>query len=136
MSKPDTLANLLLRETFRPHASALALSLRPVADLRAALIRARRFVLDESMSAFMAGAHQVRGHWRLYQRGPGLLCPDRAHEWGAADARGQAHCARCSAWRTWIGEHQRGDATLGFVIHDYAVTHQGGKECPGPEDMS
>jgi hypothetical protein len=42
-------------------------------------------------------AHQVRGHWRR----------DWRHE-------GQ---------RVWIREHQRGDASLGFVTHDYRVEH-------------
>lgn len=28
----------------------------------------------------------------------------------------------------WIAEHQRGDASLGFITHDYAITH----EEPGP----
>ena len=68
-------------------------------------------------------AHQVRGHWRLYQRGPGEPCPNHAHSWGPAGASGRAQCQRCSAWRTWITEHQRGDASLGFVTHDYTVLH-------------
>lgn len=40
-------------------------------------------------------AHQVRGHWRRDYRHPGQLI--------------------------WVHEHQRGDASLGFVMHDYAV---------------
>jgi hypothetical protein len=43
-------------------------------------------------------AHQVRGHWRR----------DWRHE----------------GERIWIKEHQRGDASLGFVLHDYNVTHE------------
>jgi hypothetical protein len=42
-------------------------------------------------------AHQVRGHWRRDWRHEGL--------------------------RIWIKEHQRGDASLGFVTHDYRVEH-------------
>lgn len=42
-------------------------------------------------------AHQVRGHWRR----------DWRHEGN----------------RIWIREHQRGDASLGMVVHDYAVKH-------------
>lgn len=68
-------------------------------------------------------AHDVRGHWRLYQRGPGVLCEAYAHAWGAADDAGHARCGSCSAWRTWIPAHQRGDASLGYVVHDYSVTH-------------
>ena len=51
-------------------------------------------------------AHQVRGHWRR-------------HHWKPGE-------------RIWIAEHQRGDALLGFVIHDYAVTHE---EDHGPKDQ-
>jgi hypothetical protein len=43
-------------------------------------------------------AHQVRGHWRR----------DWRHE----------------GCRIWIKEHQRGDASLGFVTHDYRVEHE------------
>ena len=43
-------------------------------------------------------AHMVRGHWRKNFRKPGE--------------------------RFWIKEHQRGDASLGFVLHDYSVTHE------------
>lgn len=42
-------------------------------------------------------AHMVRGHWRKNWRKP--------------------------EEKLWITEHQRGDASLGFVTHDYAVTH-------------
>jgi hypothetical protein len=42
-------------------------------------------------------AHQVRGHWRRDWRHEGL--------------------------RIWIKEHQRGDASLGFVTHDYRVEY-------------
>lgn len=73
-------------------------------------------------------AHEVRGHWRLYQRGKGVLCSPSYHQWGAAvpDAEGKLHasCGRCPAWRTWIEKHQRGDASLGFVTHSYAVGHK------------
>ena len=42
--------------------------------------------------------HQVRGHWRKDHWHPGE--------------------------RIWIREHVRGDTSLGFVMHDYAVTHE------------
>jgi len=44
-------------------------------------------------------AHQVRGHWRDDWRQP----------------KGNK--------ALWIAEHQRGDASIGFVTHDYAVHH-------------
>ena len=46
-------------------------------------------------------AHIVRGHWRR----------DWRHE----------------SNRIWIKEHQRGDASLGFVLHDYKVEHLTGE---------
>lgn len=49
-------------------------------------------------------AHQVRGHWRK-------------------DIR-PAHLGE----RIWVREHQRGDASLGFVTHDYQVTHNNNTE--------
>lgn len=41
--------------------------------------------------------HQVRGHWRKDHWHPGE--------------------------RIWVREHERGDASLGFVLHDYTVSH-------------
>jgi len=69
-------------------------------------------------------AHQVRGHWRKDWLHPGTaLC---AHEWTAARGeRGVAHvvCSKCGGRKLFIAEHQRGDASLGFVTHDYSVEH-------------
>ena len=44
-------------------------------------------------------AHQVRGHWRDDWRLP----------------KGNKSL--------WVTEHQRGDASIGFVTHDYLVEH-------------
>jgi len=78
--------------------------------------RYKKFVEHERISINLAGvddpvklarkvveavrrrAHQVRGHWRK-------------HHWKPGE-------------RIWIPEHQRGDASLGFVLHDYSVTHE------------
>jgi hypothetical protein len=61
-------------------------------------------------------AHNVSGHWRLDWHHPGS--PNCHHEWGEDKI-----CKLCGAHRMWIHEHVRGDATLGFVSHDYNVTH-------------
>lgn len=67
-------------------------------------------------------AHMVRGFWRKYERKADALC---AHEWGAIDDNSRrSHCAHCPSWRTWIEPHQRGDASLGFVVHDYSIGHK------------
>ena len=64
-------------------------------------------------------AHEVRGHWRNDWRNPGSrLCK---HEWQVDQT-----CALCHAHRIWIHEHQRGDASLGLVVHDYLVSHESG----------
>lgn len=85
--------------------------------------RKQRLALAQKLVALARRrAHSVRGHWRLYQRGEGL-CFASEHEWGPQDDKGHASCARCSAWRTWIDEHERGDASLGYVTHEYRVQH-------------
>jgi hypothetical protein len=61
-------------------------------------------------------AHQVRGHWRMDWRNP--LHPLCEHVF-AEDLT----CTRCRGRKLWIGEHQRGDSSLGFVTHDYEVHH-------------
>jgi hypothetical protein len=60
-------------------------------------------------------AHHVRGHWRLDWRFPGA--PGCAHLF-----RIDGTCA-CGAKRMWITSHERGDASLGYVTHDYKITH-------------
>ena len=64
-------------------------------------------------------AHEVRGHWRKDHWHP--LTPTCEHEWVTME--GKTLCARCNGRRSWIPEHQRGDASLGFVTHDYEVHH-------------
>jgi hypothetical protein len=65
-------------------------------------------------------AHSVSGHWRKDHRHRGSA--NCHHEW---DVDGV--CQLCGGHRLWIREHVRGDASLGFVSHDYAVTHEGDK---------
>jgi hypothetical protein len=61
-------------------------------------------------------AHQVRGHWRQDWRHPGnRQCQ---HQWDTEN-----RCVTCLGHRLWIHEHQRGDASQGFVTHDYNLTH-------------
>jgi hypothetical protein len=60
-------------------------------------------------------AHQVRGHWRIDWRARPIKGCE--HEWDA-----EMTCRKCGGHQLWISEHQRGDASLGFVIHDYDIT--------------
>ena len=62
-------------------------------------------------------AHQVRGHWRRDWRNP--LTRTCEHDFDE-----QMICRRCRGRQLWIQEHQRGDASIGFVTHDYEVHHE------------
>jgi hypothetical protein len=65
-------------------------------------------------------AHQVRGHWREDFRFPlSSQCTHDFHD-DAEDASHQV-CKHCHGRKIWITEHQRGDASLGFVQHSYRV---------------
>ena len=64
-------------------------------------------------------AHQVRGHWRNDWHHP--LSPQCGHRW--ATFGDTMVCQRCQGHKLWIAEHQRGDASIGFVTHDYEVHH-------------
>jgi len=68
-------------------------------------------------------AHQVREHWRLdWRNPPSKMCPafldTGMHAWTP-----EQRCEICGGRRIRIHEHQRGDASLGFVTHDYLVKH-------------
>jgi hypothetical protein len=65
-------------------------------------------------------AHQVRGHWRRDWRHPGIA--SCKHLWAAGE--NSLTCRSCGAVSLWVHEHQRGDASLGFVTHDYEVVHK------------
>lgn len=76
----------------------------------------RKLVL-KTAAALRRRAHQVRGHWRKDWRNPlSRLCEH--------DFDDNMVCRRCRGHQIWIAEHQRGDASLGFVTHDYEVHHE------------
>lgn len=64
-------------------------------------------------------AHTVRGHWRKDYFHP--LTPFCVHEFEPAGQH--LVCRRCGGQKIWIAQHIRGDASVGYVIHDYAVKH-------------
>lgn len=80
-----------------------------------------RKVAAQAVALSRRRAHPVRGHWRENWRFPlSALCQ---HEFRDA-AEDNSHiqvCNHCGGRKTWITEHQRGDASLGFVLHDYRV---------------
>jgi len=66
-------------------------------------------------------AHQVRGHWRHDWVHPlSALCD---HYWERTEGLHRI-CGHCGGHDIFIVEHQRGDASLGFVTHDYNVKHE------------
>jgi len=64
-------------------------------------------------------AHTVRGHWRKHYHRP--LVPLCEHEFETVDSG--LRCKKCHGQRIFVHEHQRGDASVGFVTHDYRVVH-------------
>lgn len=68
--------------------------------------------------------HQVRAHWRDDWRNP----PSRRcqpHLWGFVDDDPDViRCDLCHGRQFHIHVHERGDARLGYVTHDYRVKHE------------
>ena len=82
-------------------------------------VKAYRRVAARAIAVARRRAHDVRGHWRKHwQHRPAAFCE---HVWQTTDSR--MECALCGGKRLWIHGHQRGDASLGFVLHDYTVEH-------------
>ena len=78
-----------------------------------------RKLVTKVASLIKRRAHQVRGHWRNDWRHPLTAACEHVYN-------GQMVCEKCRGRKLWIDEHQRGDASLGFVTHDYAVSKSSG----------
>jgi hypothetical protein len=61
-------------------------------------------------------AHMVRGHWRIDWHHP--LNPLCSHTFTV-----ESVCKHCNGHRLWVHQHQRGDASRGFVQTDYRIHH-------------
>jgi hypothetical protein len=79
-----------------------------------------RKLIAKTVAILRRRAHQVRGHWRLDYRHP--LSGKCEHNWHVEERA--LLCSRCGGAKLWIAEHQRGDASIGFVTHDYSVEHK------------
>lgn len=66
-------------------------------------------------------AHEVRGHWRHWITAERCV-PYDLHRWEGETVKQE--CARCRTRRSWIETHVRGDASLGWVKHDYEVVRK------------
>jgi hypothetical protein len=64
--------------------------------------------------------HPVRGTWCHARTGEKAGNPNCTHEYDTSDPLRQ-NCAHCGAARWWRPAHERGDATIGFVTHDYEM---------------
>lgn len=71
-------------------------------------------------------AHRVRGHFRQVERGRKTIVPCK-HEPTLVE-NGLGICLRCERLIRWIPNHQRGDASVGWVTHDYEVESSREKE--------
>lgn len=83
------------------------------------LIHAKRMLDKAGKHARHLRRHKVIGHWRVIDRGKprNYIC----RHIPAITERNHAICERCQMLVTWIESHERGDATLGIVNHDYEV---------------
>jgi hypothetical protein len=87
-----------------------------------------RALVIRTSSVLRRRAHQVRGHWRKdWRNPPNKLCDCSRlppHERALVMEHineSTLRCRKCLGHHLWIHEHQRGDAGLGFVMHDYTV---------------
>lgn len=63
------------------------------------------------------GRHMVRGHFRRFRLTGSATC---SHGWQKVD-HDLFECPNCGAKGRWIKEHARGDASKGWVQHEYVV---------------
>ena len=78
-----------------------------------------RKVIKQALALARRRAHGVRGHWRKDWHHP--LSPLCEHDF-TADERHMT-CKHCHGRKSWVTPHQRGDASIGLVTHDYQVKH-------------
>lgn len=71
--------------------------------------------------------HPVRGHWRKLMHAS-VQCLETTHTIGSSNDthnwfvdNNHRLCLNCGSEGSWIPDHERGDATLGYVTHDYQV---------------
>jgi hypothetical protein len=68
--------------------------------------------------------HEVRGHWRDdWRNPPSKRC--QPHLWVSTDDEADhIVCELCRGRQIYVHMHERGDAALGYVTHDYRVKHE------------
>lgn len=81
-----------------------------------------RVLARESIAVAHRKRHNVRAHWRDdWRHPPNEKC---AHIWEmVGDDPDTIYCTECNGRQFQIHEHERGDASLGWVYHDYDLKH-------------
>ena len=83
-----------------------------------------RVIARQAVAQAHRKRHEVRGHWRDdWRNPPSKRCPQ--HLWVTADDEADhIVCELCRGRQIYIHKHERGDASLGYVTHDYALKHE------------
>lgn len=69
--------------------------------------------------------HYVRAHWRDDHHHPPLpTCNPHLWELLYENDADHIYCTTCKGRQTYIHKHERGDARLGWVLHDYRLKHE------------
>jgi hypothetical protein len=80
----------------------------------------KQYLTSISREAAKRRAHQVRGHWRQNHETGLERC---YHAWAPVDEK-HHECERCKRQRVWIKDHQRGDASIGYVQQQYQIHYK------------
>jgi hypothetical protein len=88
-------------------------------ELNNKLIKSRR--LFNHITGIRHRRHEVKGHFAHWHLKEGCT-----HEWPSMPELQENgilrwKCGLCGGWRTWRKQHERGDASLGWVNKDYQV---------------
>lgn len=83
-----------------------------------------RVIARQAIAIAHRKRHEVRGHWRDdWRHPPSRLC--NPHLWEPMDGDADLiACTQCHGRQIYIHKHERGDATLGYVTHDYLLKHE------------
>jgi hypothetical protein len=86
--------------------------------------KSTRLIARQAIAMAHRKRHEVRAHWRDdWRNPPSKRC--NPHIWVSIDDEADhIRCELCSGLQIYIHKHERGDATLGYVTHDYKVKHE------------
>lgn len=68
--------------------------------------------------------HEVRGFWRNdWRHPPSSACNPHLWSFFDKDNPNRIECSQCHGRQSYVPKHERGDSRLGYVTHDYNLTH-------------